>query len=412
MFLAIACLSIAEELCNLAPVYYDKAQTDNAVSRLQRQILTGKKSIKQPVGKDFLLTVLKELDVPVESQVLVFSKTSLQTKLISHSTPRAIYFSDTTYVGYVPGGTIEIAVHDANLGIVFYTVRSPFKKDAPTRFKRHVSCLTCHSSSRTEGIPGVFVRSVTVDSREQVVAPSYDTNHKSPFSERWGGWYVTGEWSENLHMGNKSPFLQKRSKESLQTIGFLSSYYPRKTSDVAALTILEHQCFVQNLLVAAKMEYQRAMYLEGLKDEQVNGIDQGKDQGRPSDKLVDRHVEKTVEAMLFYQEAPLKGDGLDGSPTFIKAFQRNAKKSSQGKSLKDLRLYNRIFKYRCSYMIYSATFRALPSPIKNKVLKRIHDVLTEVGGDEKFQYLKSRERKSIHEILTDTVPEYAQVNAR
>ena len=68
-------------------------------------------------------SVLKALDVPTESQVLVFSKTSFQASRIVPRLPRALYFNDHVSVGFVRGGDVlEIASVDPKQGVIFYTL--------------------------------------------------------------------------------------------------------------------------------------------------------------------------------------------------------------------------------------------------------------------------------------------------
>jgi len=64
-------------------------------------------------GDGYLASLLTALRLPMESQLLVFSETSAQAKLITPSAPRAIYSHDTTALGFVKGiSTLEIAAHD------------------------------------------------------------------------------------------------------------------------------------------------------------------------------------------------------------------------------------------------------------------------------------------------------------
>src|SRR5882724_10666738 len=68
----------------------------------------------------FLQSLLKQLNVPLSSQMLVFTATSLQKGLISARNPRALYFNDDTYVGFVPRGRVEVISLDPELGGIFY----------------------------------------------------------------------------------------------------------------------------------------------------------------------------------------------------------------------------------------------------------------------------------------------------
>ena len=118
---------------------------------------------------EVLAAVLKALDVPVESQGLVFSKTSKQNDLITPRNPRAVYFGDNAYVGYVPGGSIEVAAFDPVLGPVFYLM-SMDGRGSDGWIQRDNSCLQCHGTSRTELVPGLLVRSVYADRRRSAAA--------------------------------------------------------------------------------------------------------------------------------------------------------------------------------------------------------------------------------------------------
>src|SRR5690606_34679598 len=137
------------------------------------------------------------------SQTLVFSKTSMQVRYISRRNPRAIYFNDDTYLGWINGSSVvEISTYDPHLGAAFYTVdMAPWR---PKFERAGYDCLACHVTSMTGGVPGHTVRSVlpqfdgSVDSQKE----SFISSDTSPFSQRWGGWYVTGLHGEMTHMGN------------------------------------------------------------------------------------------------------------------------------------------------------------------------------------------------------------------
>ena len=85
------------------PISYRTATPANAVSRLQARIDAGMVRLPHEKGFGHLRAVLAELAVPVASQTLVFSKTSLQYSRISSRSPRAVYFNDDVYVGFVRG---------------------------------------------------------------------------------------------------------------------------------------------------------------------------------------------------------------------------------------------------------------------------------------------------------------------
>ena len=71
-------------------IAYGDQQDTSLVARLQEAIEQGEVELEfTNDGQGYLLALLEKLNIPVESQVLVFSKTSFQRHKISPSTPRA-----------------------------------------------------------------------------------------------------------------------------------------------------------------------------------------------------------------------------------------------------------------------------------------------------------------------------------
>ncbi len=96
-----------------APINYRSEKLSDPVARLQRELDHGKKTLKYEPRHGYLKSVLKQLQVPVDSQTLVFSKSRFQYKKISPEHPRALYFNDDVYVGKVHDGkAIEIISFD------------------------------------------------------------------------------------------------------------------------------------------------------------------------------------------------------------------------------------------------------------------------------------------------------------
>ena len=187
----------------LAPVRYSASTPRDAISRLQRRISSGKLAF---AGSDqrVLQTLLDALGVPVESQLLVFSKTSLQRGRIRPENPRALYFSESMYVGWVPGGLIEIVAIDPELGPVFYSFALPVAGTAAPKIQRDADCLRCHGGTFVRDSPGVFARSVFPDANGDPLLRhgTLVVDDETPFAQRWGGWYVTGYHGTEPHRGN------------------------------------------------------------------------------------------------------------------------------------------------------------------------------------------------------------------
>lgn len=394
----------AEEFFELGPIHYSASEPKNNTSELAKKIYAPVNGVFSDL--DFLKAILEELDVPAESQVLVYSKTSAQKKRIFPRYPRAIYFSESTYVGYVPGGAVEVITHDPRLGLVFYLIESKRSKleqeNRNVGFKviREKSCLSCHVTSNTRDVPGLFLRSVMTDDHGEVdfKQESHIVDDETPLSKRWGGWYVTGNWSGVKHMGNDFKGRSKLQKlENL--IGKIQvNRYIKSTSDVAALMVLEHQCKIHTILVEAKLLYERAVHLENAL--KLTGAFNGENSAAM--RTARNSAEEIVSALLFCNEADIAGDGIQGGREFEEAFTAMARSAKSGKHLRKFRLYGRLFKYRCSYMIHSEAFDALPDMLKKLTFKRLHEVLTAETPPEKYQHLKRREKKIILEILQET----------
>lgn len=400
-----------------APHHYYTAPVETAAGRLAR----GDFQLPPEARRDekaALRAVLNACGVPEESQVLVFSKTSLQRNHIGPATPRAIYFSDDTYIGHAPGGLTEIAAVDPRLGPVFYTVDLQDRAEArPLRLDRPDSCMDCHGGSRTGGVPGVFIRSVYPDENgfPLLQAGSFLTDHTSPFAERWGGWYVTGRHGAARHMGNVtatiadengSVRLDVEAGANRETLPdqVNAERYLQPGSDIVALMLLEHQTGAQSRLVEA------AYALRGLlhRQREVRA-----DLGEPpltgeaefTGSVLSAargHVAKIVPVLLFAGEAKLPEGGVSGSPAFLKAFAANRRADPEGRSLKDLDLRTRLVRYRLSWQIHGDLFQALPPYFKEMIYRELWRVLAAKTPPKEYAYFDPGEREAIVEILRAT----------
>jgi hypothetical protein len=354
------------------------------------------------------------LQVPAESQVIVFSKTSLQRGKIRPRTPRALYFSDTVYVGWVPDGLIEVAAIDPKLGPVFYTFDPQAVRGTSPAFVRDSDCLRCHGGNFVRDIPGLFARSVVpATSGEPLLRHGTElVDDRTPFEKRWGGWYVTGYTGPENHRGNafatetgdqlQFPLNDQRPEEL--SAFFDTSEYPEKTSDVVALLVVEHQMAMQNSLTRAghrtrkMLEYQRSLqktFKDPVTDEP--SYDSVK-------SVFASAVEDVVDHLLFRGAAPLPA-GVVGAENFKRVFAQGIPQNQSGHSLKDLHLTERIFANRCSYLIYSESFTVLPPQLKTRIFDRLRAALTDESPDGRYGYLEKAEKKRIFEILLETHPD-------
>jgi len=401
------------------PIRYSDTEADTPLTRIINRIGKGEPLLQGETGREVLIQLLGLLDIPKESQVLVYSKTSAQNRRISPRTPRAIYFSDNAYVGWVRGGGIETITFDQKLGPVFHRVHlnRPRTGGAPD-IVRDSSCLDCHGGFRTRGHPGVVARSVypSESGHALLQAGTFTIDHSSPISERWGGWYVTGDPGNHSHLGNIIATAKGRHDITIEKIEtgpikdlsaiLDSDAYPGGgSSDIVALMVFEDQLAVHNALVRANHITQLTEYrhrqiqklYEDPEDAPLNGVNQ---------RMFDSEVENVVRTLLFADEFLMENDGPEGATGFLEAFKKNAQPNSEGRSLKDFRLYERLFKYRCSYAIYSSPFDHLPTSMKSRVIRRLHQVLTSPEVPEGFEYLSDTGRERTAQILSETLQEW------
>ncbi|MDF1815864.1 MAG: hypothetical protein P1V20_26935 [Verrucomicrobiales bacterium] len=402
-----------------APINYSETEPVTRLTKIKDRIENGEENLLTgKTGQEILLKLLKLLDVPVESQVLVYSKTSAQNSRIAPQHPRAIYFSDNAYVGWVQYGNIEVITFDAKLGMVFHML--DIVSNEKVEFIRDRSCLTCHGGSSTRNWPGLLVRSVFPREDGQPIyhAGTYRTDHSSPLSERWGGWYVTGSSGEQNHLGNILAFEDASTRkvtfqpvvtsavENLKGIFPTDPYPGGAVSDIVSLMILEHQLAVHNALVEGNLATRQTLYRHRKMREAFNEPVESP-LSETNQRIINTQAERILDKLLFADEHIMTESGVEGSTAFQKAFAANSRYSSEQRSLKDLRLYERLFKYRCSYLIYSEAFDHLPRELKSIVLSKLKNILS--GKDSgKYSHLSESERERILTILTETLPGFGE----
>ncbi|MBI4626611.1 MAG: hypothetical protein HY736_25755 [Verrucomicrobia bacterium] len=115
-------------------------------------------------------------------------------------------------------------------------------------------------------------------------------------------------------------------------------------------------------------------------------------------------VEDVLDRLLCRGEAPLP-DGATGGEAFRRVFAQDAPRSRAGHALKDLRLRDHVFANRCSYLIYSDSFRRLPEPLKARIIARLGDVLRGRDAGDRYSYIGKEEKQRIYDILRETHPE-------
>ena len=341
---------------NLPPQDYLRATPDDPVARL----------VRAQAKIDSLPALLGRLGIAADSQALVFSKTSFQAARISPRNPRAIYFTDDAAVGWVRGSaSMEVAAVDPRQGVIFYTFEGG-------HFERQEVCLHCHQGAATMGVPGMFVGSVFPDiSGMPDRSGAIITDHRTPFADRWGGWYVNAAHGEQPDRANgvavdPSEPQALHSRQNLTSLAreFDPAGYLSPVSDIVALMTFEHQTQMINLMTRVAWESRM---------------------GKP----LDADLDALARYMTFEDEAPLK-EPIEGVSTFTQTFPSRGPRDRKGRGLRDFDLQTRLFRYPLTYMIYSAQFDALPEAVRGQIWRRVLPRL--------------KDRPDVLEILRDTKP--------
>jgi hypothetical protein len=257
------------------------------------------------------------------------------------------------------------------------------------------------------------------DERGYPITPlgGFITNHSSPIKDRWGGWYVSGTHGGERHLGNlrfdekgleynpaELPYLNVTNLEPR----FDTSSYLTPFSDIVSLMVLEHQTQMQNLITTLGYETKLALHDQRVINEALQ---------RPADEMsdsarrrIDRAAEDLLRYLLFVGEARWSSP-IAGMSGFAKDFSAQGPRDKRGRSLRDLDLRQKLFRYPCSYLIYTEAFDALPQQALDQVYCRLWLVLTGQTDDKEFAAIPADDRKATLEILRETkrnLPVYFQ----
>jgi hypothetical protein len=419
---AFACAAAAFAQSNeydQPPISYSDSTPHDAISRLQAR-LNSREIAFTGDEKESLSQLLKELKISPKTQVVVFSKTSVQRVRITPQNPRAFYFNDDTYIGWVPTGIIEVASIDPQIGPVFYTFDPLERGRNPQRFRRDANCLSCHAANFTRDIPGVFLRSVFPEPTGSPIfsAGSEVVDYTTPIDQRWGGWYVTGRHGAVRHRGNcfareegGNVVMDTEKGANLDSLAdfFDPNLHLEKTSDIGSLMVLEHQVAFQQALTRAVHECRRMLhYQHGLQESFKEPVSD--EPAYDSVKSVfANNATAVLDVLLYKDEAALPDGGIRSNAEFRKAYEDGGRHTKDGHTLRELDFKTRIAKYRCSHLIYTEQFQQLPKPLYKQVVDRLGHILNDAEQEKRYSYLADDERKAIAAILRETAPEMTAI---
>jgi hypothetical protein len=368
---------------------YFESEPRDPFSKVASAISKGQLGLDASSEIAYLEGLLKALKIPVSSQVLVYSATSLQIANISVERPRAMYFNEDIYIGYVRGGRLEVVAMDPALGGIFSIFNIPSSPNQPVPVERSERCMNCHANASTGEVPGITLKSVMPGPNNGSI-DSYRKDgigHQVPLADRFGGWHVTGVGEFDQHRGNLlGRYEDGKIVTSLARPGQFAdlSIYPRATSDILPLLVLDHQSGFTNRLIELVYRSREA-------------------RSPAAERALAAKIDAFVRYALFAEEATLPSGGFTGDAEFRRDFAAAGRGDSQGRSLRDFDLKTRMFRYRCSYMLDSALFRGMPVALRDRIFARMRKALDPVMPDPTFAYLPRAEKIAIVEIMRGTM---------
>lgn len=381
---------------------YDTAVPIDPFSKFLDIIIKEEANLNYKSEKDYLLSLLNLFSISPHSQLLVFSTTSLQLNRISPSNPRAIYFSEDVYLGYVPGGQIEIIGIDPYLGAIPYIFNLP-DKNAPTHPKiyRSKRCMNCHASNDIGGIPGLLISSVipapgggTID-----VFRKRNFGHSVSYNERFGGWHITGPHPFTNSWANSIGSMQEEQIKKIDNppgAFFGWEKYLTNSSEIIPHLILEHQVGFTNLCISISYKFR-----------EISNPNKNLSNQKIKD-FIESEAQSLLSYILFKDEPPFPQNQIDKNSKYINDFQKGNNSLKIVHSLRKLNLETRLFENRCSYMLFSNSFKGLPVQIKDHLIPKLHFILTSNSEEvpEEFSYLGVAEKERIHKTLSNLLQEY------
>jgi hypothetical protein len=378
---------------------YGTRPPDDPVARLARAIDAGEARLEFESGSGYLRSLLRALDIDADTQLAVFSRTSLQSFIIRPHNPRTIFFNDSVVVAWPRGGAIELAAQGPSQGVSFYMLDQ--RQTLVPLFQRQGNCMVCHVSYATMNVPGMLLRSVAADpdGRALTYLANATPDHRTPFEERWGGWFVTGGTAGVKHLGNTTIAAPNAPDAAatpaavpLATLAgrFDMAGYLSPHSDVAAHLVFTHQMHLMNLITRIGWQTRAAMA----------------DKAPTALRDIDSAAVDFVDYLLFVDAPPLPAP-VKGTSGFTERFSALGPRDRRGRSLRELDLHTRTLKYPCSYLIYSPAFDALPAEAKTAIYTRLSAILSGKITGERYQRLSAADRQAIVEILRDTKPDFA-----
>jgi len=404
LFISATCLHAAPEVKETViefrkpPHNYLTHEAKDRFAGLLKQIQSGEVKLDTSNDKTFLTSILAALDIPVSSQIMVFSASSLQSEIINPRNPRALYFNEDTYVGFVPNGKVEVISMDPTHAAIFYIFDGLRPGGALPNIARSEKCFNCHAGNATRRVPGLIAESL-LPMASGASLETYrrdEQGHQIPLEQRFGGWHLTGghhiptTHANLMGVATEAGKFDKVSAKPGEMWDIDRHLLP--TSDILPNLLHEHQLGFENRVFHAAY-VMRQLLADGRGSLPFSAKAE-----------VEKLAEELARYVLFSDEAKLPREGIEGDTNFMRDFARNRKPAKSGLALKDFDLKSRIFKHRASYMLYTESWEKLPTVLKDRVYYKMAEGLREQNPGPIGAHIPVEEKRAIRSILKETLP--------
>jgi len=117
-----------------------------------------------------------------------------------------------------------------------------------------------------------------------------------------------------------------------------------------------------------------------------------------------RSIDTLVRYLLFADEFQLTAH-VKGTSAFTETFSKRGPRDNHDRSLYQLDLQTRLFRYPLSYMIYSSSFKQLPPSTLQRIAQKLQQLLTADVNEKGLEHLTPKIKIALLDILKQTHPQ-------
>ena len=175
--------------------------------------------------------------------------------------------------------------------------------------------------------------------------------------------------------------------------------YLTESSDIIPNLLLEHQIGFTNRCITITYK------IRDLVTSNENTFDK-----KDIEDFIQKEANSLLGYILFKDEVLLPKNQINLKTQYVSDFESRSISGKKKANLRKLELTSRLLKLRCSYMIYSNSFKGLPLEFKDYLIEKLHFILSCERSKipVEYSYLETEERDKIKQILSETMEGFPQ----